>query len=346
MSVSDLVLVIVSGLGVIHGLFLSVFLWIYNQGHKLSNQLLSLLLIVLSFRIGKSVFLEFMEHMDIKMIFAGLATIMLIGPLFYFFVHSCIHKNLQLAHRKWVQFTPAFFGIGFGLWLDESNLEFIPNWLLATIMLSYYLHFIIYLIISYRKIRNEKLNLTIEVYRLLMLVLNALLAIWVVYFLNLIDEIVPYIVGPLLYSIIAYVVSFEIIRKGYVGKIGQNKYKTTAASGEQIERTFEKALKIVVEGKAYKNPEITLKSLSEQIHVSQQVLSMVINKMSGINFNNFINTYRIEEASHLLQRKDHDHLTIAAIAFEVGFNSISSFNTAFKKQTKKTPQAYRRQFTE
>ncbi|MEO1097269.1 MAG: helix-turn-helix domain-containing protein, partial [Bacteroidota bacterium] len=62
------------------------------------------------------------------------------------------------------------------------------------------------------------------------------------------------------------------------------------------------------------------------------------------NFNSYINTYRIQEASRLLQDETNGHLTIAAIAFEIGFNSISSFNTAFKKQIGQTPQAYRKQF--
>ena len=77
------------------------------------------------------------------------------------------------------------------------------------------------------------------------------------------------------------------------------------------------------------------------LNLSTQVLSMVINQKSGQNFNSFINTFRIAEATRLFGEEKYKHLTIAAIAFEVGFNSISSFNAAFKKQTGKTPLAYR-----
>ncbi len=57
MSATDILLIIVSGLGVIHGLYLAIFLWLYPKGNSLSNKLLTALLLVLSFRVGKSVFL-------------------------------------------------------------------------------------------------------------------------------------------------------------------------------------------------------------------------------------------------------------------------------------------------
>ena len=98
-----------------------------------------------------------------------------------------------------------------------------------------------------------------------------------------------------------------------------------------------------IKQKEFKNPDLTLKWLSTKLHVSTQVLSMVINQKSQKNFNNFINAYRVEEAIRLFGLPNYDNLNISAIAHEAGFNSISSFNSAFKKQTDKTPQAYRRQ---
>ncbi|MEQ9100006.1 MAG: helix-turn-helix domain-containing protein [Imperialibacter sp.] len=343
MSANDIVLVIVSGLGVIHGLFLSIFLWIYSKGNSLSNKLLSVLLIVLSFRIGKSVFLEFAEHLDVKLIFVGLGTIMAIGPLFYLFAQSCVRKAKSLDKLKWVHFVPALVGVWFGLWLDEPDLETIPKWVFAILFLTYYLHFIIYLVAGHSYIRRHRLELNQDVWKLLLLLFYALLAIWTVYVLNLFDETVPYIVGPVLYSFVAYVVSFEVIRKGYIAKIHLTKYKTTPASEEQIDQLFERVLKIVVEDSQYKNPDLSLNSLSKAVHASPQMLSMAINQKSAKNFNSFVNTYRIQEATRLLQNSRYDNLTVAAIAFEVGFNSISSFNTAFKTQTGQTPQTYRKQ---
>ena len=62
-----------------------------------------------------------------------------------------------------------------------------------------------------------------------------------------------------------------------------------------------------------------------------------------MNFNGFINHHRVEESLKLFDDDQYSNHTIAAIAMEVGFNSISSFNKAFKSQVGKTPQAYRQQ---
>jgi AraC-like DNA-binding protein len=58
-----------------------------------------------------------------------------------------------------------------------------------------------------------------------------------------------------------------------------------------------------------------------------------------------VNAFRIEEAKRLLHQEEFKNQTIASIAFEVGFNSISSFNTAFKKATGETPMAYRQRLS-
>jgi len=343
MSANDIILIVVSGLGVIHGLFLAIFLWIYPKGNALSNKLLSILLMVLSFRVGKSVFLAFTD-IDIKLIFVGLSAIMAIGPLYYLFVLSCTRQSFRLNKKHLIHFIPALIGFIVGFQFEEHHWETLPILLFATLFLIYYLHFLVYLLFSYLHVsRERKAGLDNDVFDLLRLFFYGLLAIWVVYVLNLFDEVVPYIIGPILYSIVAYVISFIVFQKGYIQKIGHKKYKTTPLTDEQHTQIYSRLSKIIVHEKQYQNPNLTLKSLSESVNQSPQIISQVINQESGKNFNHFVNTFRIEESKRLLQLEAFQHQTIAAIAYEVGFNSISSFNTAFKKQTGETPMAYRSQ---
>ncbi|MEQ8423424.1 MAG: helix-turn-helix domain-containing protein, partial [Cyclobacteriaceae bacterium] len=297
-----------------------------------------------SFRVGKSVFLEFTDNIDIKIIFVGLSAIMAIGPLYYLFSLSCTQKSFRLKSKHLLHFVPVLIGMAIGFQLEERHTETLPLLFFATIFLTYYFHFLLYLLFSYRCIiQQKKAGLSNEVFNLLRLFFYGLLIIWVAYVLNLFDEVVPYVIGPILYSIVAYVISFIVFSKGYIQKIDQTKYKTTPISDEQSEQIYTKVLKLIVDGKQYQNANLTLKLLSESLNVSPQILSQVINQKSKKNFNNFVNTFRIEESRRLLQLEEFKNLTIAAIAYEVGFNSISSFNTAFKKQTGETPMTYRQQ---
>lgn len=344
MSANSIILVIISGLGVVHGLFLALFLWVYKKGNPLSNRLLSALLLVLSFRVGKSVFLEFANDIDIKVVFVGLSTMMAIGPLYYLFARSCIQKSFSLSAKHALHFVPAAIGFAIGLLLQEQHKATLPFAFFITLFISYYAHLLVYLLFSYRLVSQQrKAGLGSDVFALLRLFFYGLLVIWVAYVLNLFDDAIPYVVGPVLYSAVAYIITFMVISKGYLGRIDHTKYKTTPVSEEQSQLIYAKVLKMISEEKQFQNADLTLKSLSESLHVTPQILSQVINQKSGSNFNNFVNAFRIEESKRLLRLADSKSQTIASIAYEVGFNSISSFNTAFKKQTGETPMAYRLQ---
>jgi AraC-like DNA-binding protein len=192
-------------------------------------------------------------------------------------------------------------------------------------------------------LQQKEAGLSLDTFVLLRLFFYGLLIIWVAYALNLFDDVIPYVIGPILYSGVAYVISFIVISRGYIPRIDHHKYKTNPVSDDQSDHIYAKALKLMVDEKQFQNANLTLKSLSESLHVSPQILSQVINQKSARNFNGFVNAFRIEESKRLLHREEFKNQTIASIAFEVGFNSLSSFNTAFKKETGQTPMAYRQQ---
>jgi AraC-like DNA-binding protein len=340
LSITGIALVIVSGLGVIHGLLLAAFLFLHIRGSRLSNRILGFLLIVLSFRVGKSVLLEFADDLNVKLIFIGLGSMLLIGPLFYLFSKSLSLRSFTLRKTHLFHFLPAILGVGFGFWIEESHLRSYPIWFFIVVYATYYGHYIVYLIIGYRD-AIKAVTMQPSNSRLIRLIFFGLLAIWVVYILNLFDEDIPYIIGPVLYSVVAYSISFVIIKNRFIDKVDHEKYKSTQIPETLSEEIYTKIQKLMVDEKAFKNPELSLKALSGQFRQSPQIISMVINQKSGKNFNSFINQYRIEEARQQLRDPKFEHFTILAIAMESGFNSVSSFNTAFKKQTGLTPLAFR-----
>jgi AraC-like DNA-binding protein len=94
------------------------------------------------------------------------------------------------------------------------------------------------------------------------------------------------------------------------------------------------------EKRVYTNPHLTLNDLSEVVNIKPYVLSKVINECYHQNFRDFVNRYRIEEFIVLAKQESGKRLTFLALAFEVGFNSKSTFNIAFKKITNFTPREY------
>ena len=94
--------------------------------------------------------------------------------------------------------------------------------------------------------------------------------------------------------------------------------------------------------KPYLDASLTLRSLAEQTQMNSRDLSVLINTNLQQHFFDFVNAYRIKEAQTILQDPSKKEFTILEILYEVGFNSKSSFNTAFKKHTGKTPTEFRK----
>ena len=63
-------------------------------------------------------------------------------------------------------------------------------------------------------------------------------------------------------------------------------------------------------------------------------------------FFDFVNEYRIKKAMEMLSDTNKKDLTVLEILYKVGFNSKSSFNTAFKKHAGKTPTQFRKHYIE
>ncbi len=96
----------------------------------------------------------------------------------------------------------------------------------------------------------------------------------------------------------------------------------------------------MVKDKPYRDRELTIFDLSDQLKIPRHFLSEVINEHLGKNFYTLVNEYRIEEVKIEWWILHYKHLTILAIAYDAGFNSKSSFNTIFKQKTGMTPSEY------
>ncbi len=95
----------------------------------------------------------------------------------------------------------------------------------------------------------------------------------------------------------------------------------------------------------HRDPQLSLKALARWVGLSTREVSRLINDVEGMHFFDFVNHYRTQSAADLLIDPAWADRSVLEIAYEAGFNSKSSFNTAFRKHQGVTPSSIRRTVT-
>jgi AraC-like DNA-binding protein len=126
-----------------------------------------------------------------------------------------------------------------------------------------------------------------------------------------------------------------------IAEINQSKEKVNKLNLGELKPLAIELEEYMSQYKPFLNPELNLDTLAEALKVHSKTLSQVINQIIGSNFSEYINSYRIEEAKLLLQNNKDKNLTIMEVMYDVGFNSRSVFNTAFKNKTGLTPSQFK-----
>jgi len=105
---------------------------------------------------------------------------------------------------------------------------------------------------------------------------------------------------------------------------------------------FQNIIKLFNEEKIYRRVDLSLDLLAKRLNSNVKYISGAIKDQTSMNFNTFMNTYRIEDAKDLLHDPKLNYWALEAIAEECGFNNQTSFYQAFKKNTGLTPTQYRK----
>ena len=108
----------------------------------------------------------------------------------------------------------------------------------------------------------------------------------------------------------------------------------------EIEIWKTKIEELILSQKLYQNPELTLSDVAKKLETNASVISKTINQGFQLNFNDFINHYRIEAVKQCFINGEHKKSTLLGIAFDCGFNSKATFNRAFKKSTGLSPKEF------
>lgn len=121
--------------------------------------------------------------------------------------------------------------------------------------------------------------------------------------------------------------------------------KPKVAEKEPVSMELVERLESTMEAeRPYLNQNLSFERLAEKLDIPIKELSNTINRHYEVNFYEFINNYRIQEAKRLLEDPTCFDKSITDIFYDAGFNSKSVYNTLFKKKFNKTPSQYRNDF--
>jgi len=122
------------------------------------------------------------------------------------------------------------------------------------------------------------------------------------------------------------------------------KEKSDAGIDEELlQQIFDRASDALIFDKLYLKKNIRIADLADHIAQNEKLVSRAINRHTKVNFNTYINNFRVEYSKELISSGKFDHYTIEAIAEESGFSNKVSFYQAFKGNIGISPSEFKAQ---
>jgi AraC-like DNA-binding protein len=370
-------LVTISVITMFISLFLSLFLVTVKTQHKLSNRLFAFFLVLTVIDISINLGDLFEIPLNLR-VFISLVFFLQL-PTFYLYVLSVCYSDFKLQSRHLIHtipflaanliLLPRFYTVSLASkisFLQKSNtmLEIQFNHIFVHVQIVFYIIAVFMILRKAKKIYLENYaGASIESLNWLFQFTVVLSAFFAIALLKNIFKFTEY--PAISEGLKAGLFSFElIIIFWYLFKalnnpnlfrnidsklklvehiISEEKNNIPLAVNEkEYNSALLKLQQYMIEEKPFLNPSLTIQDIAAFIEIPVRDLSLLINHKLDLHFYDFVNTYRIENAMNILKDTTKNKVTILEILYEVGFNSKSSFNTAFKKHTGYTPTDYRK----
>lgn len=301
--------------------------------------------------------------------------ILLVGPLLWLYIESLTNQTFRLKGTHLLHATP-FVSLVILLFvrmfllpdsvkieMDQSEAfkkDFIFPLVVTMIALSNvgYTVWGLFLIKSYRKrIKTYFSDIDeLDLSWLRFLLLSALIFLASISLLYIVDSMLKLmtyellqVIGFSIASVFVMVLGFFGLRQGSRFSVQTIRFDMDKAASIPIqdanlkkdeEDFVHKLLSHMKEQKPYINPDITIAKLSDELGVTPEYLSGILNGRLSMNFFDFINHHRIEEFKELCKNPKNQNFTLISLAYDCGFNSKATFNRVFKKNVGVTPSEY------
>jgi AraC-like DNA-binding protein len=349
---------LIAVIAIIQLLIFIIFLFLKKK-KRISNLILGAFLICQIFLLLRIILEEFYSLAYPYYVFIVFLS-WIVAPLLNFYVKSITIAEFKLKTSDLIHLIPALvvtISYTLGITLHSSLIQSLNIFTLLIFPMITYSQFSFYSILSLKSVNSYKktaMNLSSSYFDVNLNWLN--IVIWGFLFSWLANAVVVFILGMqfvpysnhyFLIPCIFFILFFNVLFfKGWespqlFSEIEENiRYQTSKLTPEKRINYLVSLKKCMNEQKPFLNPDLKLKDLAEELDIPQRFLSQVINENYNQNFFDYINYHRIEEAKIIIESVSSKR-NVLQLLYEAGFNSKSSFNTAFKKFTGMTPTEYK-----
>lgn len=350
-------------------LFVGIFLITHKKGIRRNNILFGTVFLLIAWNMGdltlqmNAVVLKWESLHLIDNTF-----LLLYGPLIYLYTKGVMFSDFRLSSKNLLHLIPylllTILLISLKSFTQVTAEEVIKNelpWQFYPVSALLYVHFFVYLGMTFKSLHRyrqiiknkysqiDQINLDWLSYTLNTFGMLTFISL-IHNFIGLTKSRTVFMVTLLLLLIFIFYFVNRVILKALrqpeifagISQNETNKYLGSKLSPKQSEEIKEQLLALFHTEKPFLDPQLSLADISEKLAVSTKHLSQVINQSLNKSFFDFINSYRIREVQEILRDSGDDKMTVLEAMFEAGFNSKSSFNTAFKKETGQTPTEFRK----
>lgn len=343
-------------------ILLSVFLFTVKTKNKLSNRLFGMYLLVIAFDLIGLFTNKTIDYPNIHILKISSSLLQL--PLFYLYVLSACYTNFKIKKTHIIHsFLFLLFVFIFKI-TALSGQSFLFYEVIGELQFFGYIIAIFFVLKKYKTLYLENYsNANYAIYKWIFqitvfaCVAHSLVLIrWYLsnspyqqYILNINTLISVCVLLITIFFVLKALYQPELFTginmnlKPVKSIIEKNTSKTVIQKSTSENQYLKELTSFMETEKPYLDFELTLQKLASQLNISEKELSILINHHLGKHFFDFINEYRINEAKIILENPDEEGTTILEILYQVGFNSKSSFYTAFKKTTNQTPTQFRKE---
>jgi AraC-like DNA-binding protein len=358
-------------ISIAQSLFLISLIAVRGTKNSLASRLIITLLVLMAFtNLGYVVIRTELVRYVPQLFGIPFGMMFLFGPLLYFYSQSVIDNSFHWQKKHWLHFIPYFIQVLINLpmllmdqrlWMDFINTFLsgnLPIGIFEKVMFAIQdLQLFVYLYLTVRWIRSAKTNHGNAQYIISLssrlrwltqltycfsLFLVSVLAFYVFIAISGYYNPVTNYLYTLITSGIIYFIAYKLVlNPELISPDFTRKYQAYMQFiGEDGDRYLQKIKSLMQDAKVFTNPEFKISLLAIQIGLPPHQVSKLINEKFGKTFNDFVNEHRVAEFINRINSGAHEAHTLYGIAQDVGFNSKSSFNAAFKKITGKTPTDY------